>query len=174
MEPTLSEIRIFAGNYAPRSWMFCDGRLLQISQYTALFALVGTIYGGNGTTTFALPDLRGRIPVGTGQSPGSSDVNLGEVGGSETVTLNVMEIPSHIHTGHGNASPNAGSLGDPNGALLATAPENIYTSGPASVPMAMNTVQVGLNNGNQPHNNIMPILAMNYIIAVEGIFPSRN
>lgn len=173
MEPTISEIRIFAGNFPPRSWSFCDGKLLSIAQYQALFALIGTIYGGDGITTFALPDLRGRIPVGTG--PGSGlNIQLGEMAGTETVTLTTQQIPAHIHTGHNNASTNSGTESAPSGNLLAVTSENIYAAGPASVLLGPNAVQVGFNNGGQPHNNIMPVLSLNYIIALEGIFPPRN
>lgn len=174
MEPTISEIRLFAGTFAPRSWAFCDGRLLAIAQYDALFALIGTTYGGDGVNTFALPDLRSRIPVGTGQSPLGTSTALGEVGGVEKVTLTTQQIPGHVHNGFGIAAMSAGTSGTPNGNLLAVAPENLYATGPATVLMGANAVQVGLNNGNQPHNNIMPVLALNYIIALEGIFPSRN
>lgn len=173
MEPTISEIRIFAGNFAPRSWAFCDGRLMAISQYEALFALIGTIYGGDGITTFALPDLRGRIPVGIGQGSGLN-IQLGEAAGTEQVTLTTQQIPPHIHTGHGNASTQSGTESAPGGNVLAVTSENVYAAGPASVLLGPNAVQVGFNNGGQPHNNIMPVLALNYIIALEGIFPSRN
>lgn len=177
-EPFIAEIIMFAGNFAPRGWAFCQGQILSIAQNTALFSLLGTTYGGNGQTTFALPDLRGRVPVGTGQGPGLPNVILGEVSGSPTHTLIANEMPAHNHVISGNtsglansASPGGNSLGI--GVVPSTnTPVNMYNSAAPSTPM--NAQSVGIAGGNQPHNNMQPYLGMNYIIALEGIFPSRN
>ena len=166
MEGTIGEIRLFAGNFAPRAWAFCWGQLLSIAQNTALFSILGTTYGGNGQTTFALPDLRGRVPVSQGQGPGLSPYSLGEQGGVETVTLLQQQIPAHTHsqpTTNGQQTTNR-----PNNALPAQGGVSATESdGSAFHP----TTSVG---GNQPHENRSPYLALNYIIALQGIFPSRN
>jgi microcystin-dependent protein len=167
MNPFIGEIRIFGGNFAPRGWMFCQGQLLSIAQNTALFSLLGTTYGGNGQTTFALPDLRGRLPV----HPGST-VQLGEVSGLEQVTLVEAQLPAHTHAFF--ASSQAASSGIPSGNRVAnTDPVAlIYATGGASVAMSPAAIEpAGLS---QPHENRMPYLAMNFIICLEGIFPSRN
>lgn len=189
MEPFLGQITLFGGNFAPRGWAFCDGQLLAISQNNALFAILGTTYGGDGRTTFALPDLRGRAPIHAGTGPGLSNYRLGQRGGIETVTLNVTEIPSHTHTATGQikASITSGTTNDPNGNILSTAVtpidrsttvnSNIYTSANnANVNMAANGVGVTVGNtgGNLAHENRPPFLAINYIIALIGTFPSRN
>lgn len=188
MEPTLGEIRIFAGNFAPRMWAFCEGQLLPISQNSALFSLIGTIYGGDGRTTFALPDLRGRLPIGPGQGPGLQDWRIGEKQGQETVTMTVTNLPSHNHTGAGtiNVSAANGSTNSPDGNYFAaaigrdqTTGENVQVnafnnaaSGPG--PLQEVTIQVGTTGGSTPINNIQPTLALNFIIAIEGIYPSRG
>lgn len=160
---------MFAGNFAPRTWAFCNGQLLSIAQNTALFSILGTTYGGNGTTNFALPDLRGRVPVGTSQGPGLTDKQLGEVSGVETVTLISTQIPSHTHSLLAGGSP---TTADPTGATLPVGQSRIYGSGPVSA--AMSAASVGTAGGNQPHTNMQPYLGMNYIICLQGIFPSRN
>lgn len=167
-EPFLAEIRIFAGNFAPRGWAFCNGQILAIAQNTALFSLLGTTYGGNGQTTFALPDLRSRVPVHAGQGPGLSSVNLGEVSGTETVTLTVNEMPTHPHTA--NASNGASSASRPGGGVPASG--GAYAPSPDGA--VMNPAMIGNTGGSQPHNNRQPYLGLNFIIALEGIFPSRN
>ncbi len=168
MDPFLGEIRIFAGNFAPRGWAFCAGQMLAIGQNQALFALLGTIYGGNGQTTFALPDLRGRLPV----HPGTS-VTQGEVGGLEQVTLVANQLPSHTHPLL--ASSQAASAGIPTGNRVADTTAGgplLYAAGSAAVALSPAAIEpTGLS---LPHENRMPYLAMSYIIAVEGIFPSRN
>lgn len=173
MEAFLASIILFAGNFAPRGWAFCAGQILPIAQNTALFSLLGTTYGGNGQTTFALPDLRGRVPVGTGQGPGLSAVDLGEVAGTPTHTLLLTEMPTHNHLM--NAFSDPGNVGVPTGAYLAGTggldPE-YRTSGTTAVQL--NAQAISIAGGNQPHNNMQPYLGMNYIIALEGIFPSRN
>lgn len=158
-EPYIAQISLFGGNFAPRGWAFCDGQILSIAQNTALFSLVGTTYGGNGQTTFALPDLRGRVPMHPGQGPGLSNRDLGETGGRETVTLVLNEIPAHTHPialGQGTGGVTVGHLG-------------ANTSG--SAPGSAST---GVAGGSQPHENLPPFLCLNFIIALQGVFPSRN
>ncbi|SOE20027.1 Microcystin-dependent protein [Spirosomataceae bacterium TFI 002] len=174
MEPSLAEIVLFAGNFAPRGWALCHGQLLPISQNTALFSLLGTIYGGDGRTTFALPDLRGRAPVSPGNGPGLSNYNIGQRTGVESVTLNSTHIPSHTH--NMQASSNPPSKNTAEGASLAsgdriTPLNNIYATGGGNVSMGSNTGDTG--NG-QAHNNMQPFIALNYIIALQGTYPSRN
>jgi microcystin-dependent protein len=178
MEGTIAEIRLFAGNFAPRSWAFCQGQILSIAQNTALFALLGTTYGGNGQTTFALPDFRGRVAIGTGQGPGLAPIILGQAAGEASVTLITTQIPAHNHPISGsasglanNANPTGNSLGI--GVVSSgNAPVNMYNT--AAPSAALNAQTCGLTGGNQPHNNMQPYLGMNYIICLEGIFPSRN
>lgn len=167
-QPFIGEIVMFAGNFAPRGWSFCSGQTLSIAQNTALFSILGTTYGGNGQTTFALPDLRSRVPIHPGQGPGLSSYSLGQQGGSENVTLTVPQMPAHNHTLNAN-----------NGASNDTIPTNaffseggLYTTNAANVQM--NPATIGLTGGSQPHPNIQPYLAINFIIALQGIFPSRN
>jgi microcystin-dependent protein len=165
-EPFYGEIVLFAGNFAPRGWAFCNGQLLPISQNTALFSILGTTYGGNGQTTFALPDLRGRAPISAGQGPGLDNYQLGQAAGEETVTLNVNEIPAHAH---GQPATNADEgTNRPSNAVPARG--GVYASASDGTQMAP-TAAAG---GNQPHDNRSPYLTVNYIIALEGIYPSRN
>jgi microcystin-dependent protein len=175
-EPFLAEIIMFAGNFAPRGWAFCQGQILSIAQNTALFSLLGTTYGGNGQTTFALPDLRGRVPVGTGQGPGLPSIDLGEVSGEPTHTLIITEMPAHTHAAQAAGFSGAGTSGSPGGNTWASSTNRdaIYANSAPDGPMAPNTVTVGIAGGSQPHNNMQPFLGMNYIIAIEGIYPSRN
>lgn len=177
----VGEIRLFAGNYAPEGdWMKCEGQLLNVSQYQALFALLGTTYGGNGSTTFALPDYRGRIPVGQGTGTGLSPHTLGQTGGSETVTLNASQWAAHNHsfnTLNANATANALSVGSNNMAHAKGMNDvRIYLNDSAPSPTAstLDAASYGSVGGNQPHNNIMPSLPMTYIIAVNGLYPNRN
>jgi len=175
-EPYLGEIRLFAGNFAPRGWALCNGQLLAISQNTALFSILGTQYGGNGTTTFSLPDLRGRIPVNQGQGPGLSPYTVGEQIGTENVTLLSTQMPAHTHLI--SATTAQADLGSPAGAILAAPvdstgnPSAGYTKTAANTQMAQNAV--GIAGGSQPFSIIQPILAVTFIIALQGIFPSRN
>ena len=189
MDPFLAEIVIFAGNFAPRGWAYCDGQLMSINANSALFSLLGTTYGGDGRTTFALPDLRGRTPVGPRHGPGLSSYTLGERGGVETVTLTVQQMPSHSHIASvtpGNAFlPVNGTAGsedsaDPVNHILANYGTDAYTSEGATghygapAPVTGTAVTVFNNGGSQWHTNIQPFLAINYIIATQGVFPSRN
>jgi len=174
MEGYIAQIILFAGNFAPRGWAFCHGQLISIAQNTALFALLGTTYGGNGQTTFALPDLRGRVAVGTGQGPGLSFYTLGQLAGAENITLTTNEIPAHTHAlraSSADATERAPGV-DRFLAREATAQTAMYaTTGIDTTlsPQAISTV-----GSSQPHSNVQPYLAMNYVICMSGIFPSRN
>jgi len=183
MEPFLAQIILFGGNFAPRGWAFCDGQLLPISQNSALFSILGTIYGGDGRTTFALPDLRGRVAIHAGHGPGLSDRILGSKGGSETNTLNVSQLPTHNHSATGVVRANSGDGDDtePEGNFLAIGKtsggvEVEMYAGTSDVSMANGsvTVTVGNTGGNQSVNNMQPWLGVNYIIAMVGTFPSRQ
>lgn len=177
-EPFVGEIRLFGFDYNPRYWLKCDGSTLPIQNYSALFALLGTSFGGNGSTTFQIPDLRGRAPIGAGTAPGRTPQTLGQTGGSPTATLSVDQIPSHNHV------LNAGTLNPPNPpqnvpapspqALLGlSAPNNVYID-PVTPDTAFNPVSISPNTGDQPHANMQPYLAINFCIAWAGIFPARN
>lgn len=171
-EAYIGQIMLFGGNFAPRNWALCQGQLLSIASNTALFSILGTSYGGNGTTTFGLPDLRGRVPFHWGQGPGLSNRVLGEMGGVESVTLTVNDLPSHTHTLRALDGPPDGR--SPAGTVLAVTPQDSaqYSS---SAPNASMSAQAILATGNsQPHNNMQPYLAVTYIICLYGIFPSRN
>jgi microcystin-dependent protein len=186
-EPFLGQIMLVPYNFAPRGWAFCSGQILSIAQNTALFSLLGTTYGGNGQTTFALPDLRGRVPVSSGQGPGLSNYSLGQVSGTETTTLLITQMPQHTH-GVGpltiNAKSGPGNTRSPELALPAMeasgvtatysndgAPPNITLS-PLAISAPPGTIQP--TGGNQPFSIVQPYLTLNYCIALEGIFPSRN
>jgi microcystin-dependent protein len=172
-EPFIAEIIMFGGNFAPRGWAFCDGQLLAISQNTALFSLLGTTYGGDGRTTFGLPDLRGRVPIHPGTGPGLSTYRLGQKGGTETVQLNVNEIPSHTHTARGTSSRATDQ--DPAGnvwAKEAVGATAVYASGNADT--SLHTSAIANTGGSQGHTNIQPYNCVNFIIALVGLYPSRN
>lgn len=169
MDPFLGELRLVGFTFPPRGWANCDGQLISIQQNTALFALLGTTYGGNGTTTFALPDLRGRVPMHHGQGAGLSPHSQGEVAGTETVTLIGTQMPPHTHAI--SAASTADSK-NPNGKFPAvTSAGSSYGSNPNLVMAPQMAAPAG---GGQPHNNMQPYLALKWIIAMEGIFPSRN
>jgi microcystin-dependent protein len=186
-EGFIGEIRLFAGNFEPRGWAFCNGQILSIAQNTALFSILGTMYGGNGQTTFALPDLRGRVPVGPGQGPGLSNKDIGESAGTETNTLTIQQLPAHSHTFSGTikATSEAGNTSNPTGAYPAkaevvlsrteTKENNAYknTSNTAMAADAL-TGTVGNTGQNQSVNNMQPYLGLHYIICLEGVFPARN
>lgn len=181
MDPFIGQIIMFGGNFAPRNWAFCNGQLLAISQNTALFSILGTIYGGDGRTTFALPDLRGRAPVhsGNGSSgPGLSSRPLGSRGGSETNTLTTANMPSHNHNPQLRAESAPGSTGNPTNNLLGVVVTgaDVYAPPVPAAEVNMSSDGIVSNNvgGNQAINNMMPYQAVNYIIALFGIFPSRS
>lgn len=168
-EPFLSEIRIFSFNFPPRSWALCNGQLLPINQNQALFSLLGTTYGGNGQTNFALPDLRGRVPIHEGLGH-----TLGERAGQESHTITQNEMPAHTHilTGNNAQSVNANLVDNPVGNYWANAGKTIFNTGAANAAMSSQTVaSVG---GSQPHENRSPFLTLNLCIALQGIFPSQN
>jgi len=179
MEAYLALIVGFGGNFAPRGWAFCNGQILSIAQNTALFSLLGTTYGGNGTTTFALPDLRGTVAVAQGQAPGRSSYQLGETGGTENTTLTINQIPQHTHPATVSIGVNDGRADatSPNGATLAQTEASTYSAAPDGSskinPQAI-TATVGVAGGSQPFSIMQPYLAINYIICTEGLFPSRN
>jgi microcystin-dependent protein len=179
--PFLGEIRVFGGNFAPLGWAYCSGQILLISQNSALFTLIGTTYGGNGTTTFALPDLRGRVVVGQGDGPSTSARVVGEAGGTETVTLTANQMPTHSHAV--TAYDTLATSSAPSGLALAKAPPanpsqdslfylNAGVGSPNTAALPADTLSVA--GGSQPHENMAPFLALSYIIALEGVFPSRN
>ena len=171
-EPFIAEIRIFAGNFAPRSWAFCNGQLLPIAQNTALFSLIGTTYGGDGRSTTALPNLQGRAPMHPGRGPGLTSRRLGQRGGSEMVTLSEAQMPNHTHSL--TAALQLGETGTPstNTSLAFSRGANAYHDGTPDVSMADQALpNVG---GSQPHNNMQPYLTMNFIIALQGLYPSRG
>lgn len=170
-QPFIGEIRIFAGNFAPKGWAYCAGQLLPISQNQALFALVGTTYGGNGTTTFALPDLRGRAMMGLGAGPGLSPRVQGQVGGVPTVTLSANQLPAHAHAVQ--VSAEAPSVGAPTDAVIAAPADTLYTDA-ATVPATFAGDLVAIVGGGAPHENRQPFLGVSAIVAVEGIFPSQS
>ena len=173
-EPFLGEVRLFAGNFAPVGWNLCDGTLLPIAENDALYNLLGTTYGGDGVTTFAVPDLRGRVPMGQGNGPGLSPRTIGESFGVETVTLTSQQIPTHNHSFI--ASTAAATSPNPGAALFANVGQDtLYVAAPSSPqPKALSQQTVMNAGGSQPHNNIMSSVGMNYIIATEGIYPSQS
>lgn len=165
--PFIGEIRMFGGNFAPAGWAFCDGSLIPISENDALFNLIGTTYGGDGQNTFALPDLRSRIPVHVG--PGFA---LGQSGGVESVTLTTSQIPSHSHVPQANNAPGT-QVSPANGVWASTSPSlNQYSNVAPSV--TMDPAACGLSGGSQPHDNMVPFLAVNFILSLFGIFPSQT
>jgi microcystin-dependent protein len=169
-EPFVGEIRMFAGNFAPRGWAFCDGQLLAVSQNDALFSLFGTIYGGDGRTTFGLPEMRGRIPIHQGAGPGLSNRQLGSKSGSERATVSANAIGAHSHSF--TASNAAAGDGSPVGKTMATpSGSNIYGTGATS---AMSASTITVTGEGQPHTNLMPSLCVNFIVALFGIYPSRQ
>jgi microcystin-dependent protein len=169
-QPYIGEIRMFAGNFAPAGWLFCDGQLLPISENETLFQLIGTVYGGDGQETFALPNLQSRVPLHFGTGPDNVTYQMAEAAGAESVTLTTQQIPQHTHPL--TASVTAGSQGSPAGNLLAEAPGGIQPYIEDSPAVAMNAASVGPVGGSQPHENCQPFLCINYIISLFGIFPS--
>lgn len=175
MDPFVAEIRIFGFNFAPTGWAMCNGQLLPISQNTALFSLLGTTYGGDGKSTFALPDMQGNAPMHPGQGPGLSLHDLGELSGVDNVTLLLSEIPSHFHF-VGRASDQTGDSVTPTASVWATSPAGrgtaaLYAPAPATAAMQPNSLNP--TGGGLPHNNMQPYLTLNFCIALQGVFPQR-
>jgi len=170
-EPYIAEIKMFAGNFAPVGWAFCEGQLLPINEYDALFSLIGTTYGGDGQVTFALPDLRGRAPVHMGTGPGGITWQIGQPGGSETVTLNVTQLPAHVHPAGANTGN--GSSDSPAAAVPARNSAGVpQYAASANASLAAGTVLS--TGGNQPHDNMQPYLGINFIISLFGVYPSPS
>ena len=175
MDPFLAEIRIFTGNFAPKGWARCDGQLMSISQNTALFSLLGTTYGGDGRSNFALPNLQGCAPLQAGQGPGLSLRDLGETGGEQAVTLLQTEMPSHPHSASGSSNPadqttpagNAWAGGSQRG-------QNVYSDATGASRSPMSPLATSVAGGDQPHNNMPPYLGLMFIIALQGVFPARS
>jgi len=171
--PFLAEIRIFTGNFAPKGWALCDGQLMPISQNTALFSLLGTTYGGDGKSNFALPNLQGGTPMQAGHGPGLSLRDLGETAGEQTVTLLQTEMPAHSHTAQASGTPNAT---DPPQNAWASGQKgfgNLYAPGNAA-QVQMNPLGLSIAGGDLPHNNMPPFLGLTFIIALQGVFPARS
>ena len=173
-DPFVAEIRIVGFNFAPTGWAFCNGQILPISQNTALFSLLGTTYGGNGQSTFALPDMQGRSPMQPGQGPGLSLRDLGETGGSQTVTLLESEMPLHNHNLNANALPGSASLASSNQGLSRSAGGSAYKQAAFGATEALAFQAISPAGSSLPHNNMMPYLTMNFVIALQGVFPPRG
>jgi len=169
-EPFVGEIRMFAGNFAPRGWAFCDGQLLAVSQNDALFSLFGTIYGGDGRTTFGLPDLRGRIPVHAGTGPGLSPRSLGAKQGTENETLTTNQLPAHAH--QFQASQGSATTRDPVGNAPASAAADVYVDNFSEFPLS--STEISSIGDSRSHTNLMPYLCVHFIVALFGIYPSRH
>lgn len=171
-EPFLAEVRIVGFNFAPRGWAFCDGQILPINQNQSLYSLLGTTYGGDGRTTFALPDLRSRTPIHVGRSNGGGEHRLGQKSGEETHTLSAAEMPQHKHSV--SASTDNNTSADPSGLSYSKARERTYATYDAAQAVAMAPGILPNVGGGQPHNNMQPYLTLNFCIALQGLFPSRN
>lgn len=177
MDAFLGEIRLMSFPFAPKGWAYCQGQLLNVQQNQALFSILGTTYGGNGTTTFGLPDLRGRVIVGVGQGQNLSNYTAGQAGGTETVTLSQGQIPAHTHTFSGTMQAGSDALGFlPTGSYPGNSGESQYASGTANGSLNQATLGSGTLApvGGQPHENRMPTLVLNYAICLQGYFPSRS
>ncbi len=171
-DPFIAEIRIFPFNFAPRGWAWCDGQLLPIAQNTALFSLLGTTYGGNGQTTFALPNMQGRAPLQPGQGPGLSLRLLGQVGGTETVTLLQTEMPDHTHNLMAQSTPLGGTTNPTDNSFNRPASGNLYSDATANL-VQLSDAALATTGTDQPHNNMMPYLTFYFCIALQGVFPPR-
>jgi len=171
-QPFIGEIRMFGGNFAPAGWAFCNGQVIAISENDTLFNLIGTTYGGDGQETFALPNLQSRVPIQMGQGSGLSNYNIGEMSGVESVTLNVNQIPSHNHVPAANSG--TGTSTNPANNVWAAQPALLQYSagGTEDSPLRNNAIQPA--GGNQPHDNMIPYLAINYIISLFGVYPTQN
>ncbi|MVN86391.1 phage tail protein [Deinococcus sp. HMF7620] len=173
MEPFIGEIRLFGGNFAPVGWAFCDGSLLTISEYETLYTLIGTTYGGDGQTNFAVPDLRGRLPVHVGTQQGNT-LALGQTTGSETVTLNSTQMPVHGHALQASSQTAPPGGGVTAGALLAQPEAGELYAGTGRRPKTLSPQTIGVSGGSQPHSNQSPYLCVNFIISLFGIYPSQG
>src|SRR5258707_6544055 len=173
MDPFVAEIRIFPFNFAPKGWAFCDGQILPLSQNTALFSLLGTTYGGDGKSNFALPDMQGNAPMHPGQGPGLSLHDLGETGGSDTVTLLESEIPSHGHGLMAQAAAATSQTPGPTVGLARSRGLNVYQTVTTQNLVQMSDNTIAPAGGDQPHNNLMPYLTLNFCIALQGVYPPR-
>jgi microcystin-dependent protein len=173
-DPFVAEIRIFPFNFPPKGWAFCNGQLLPLAQNTALFSLLGTTYGGDGKSTFGLPDLRGAVPMHPGQGPGLSLYDLGEQGGSDTVTLLQSEIPAHAHFVRGRTDPADLQGPSPARSLARSTGAFAYQTGVAANLAAVHPTALAPAGGSQPHNNLAPYLTLNFCIALQGVFPPRG
>lgn len=173
-EQFIGQISWFAGNFAPRGWSFCDGQILPINQNQSLYSLLGTTYGGDGVNTFALPDVRGRVPIHAGPGPFGNTYRLGDKGGLEGVTLTAATTPSHTHTGLVKATTDAADSTSPGAAVLAEAGQSMYVEGgSADLTMQAGSIVVQNAGGGLPHSNMQPYGTLNCIIAMQGLFPSR-
>ena len=179
-QPYVGEVRIFAGNFAPAGWMFCEGQLLPISEYETLFNLIGTTYGGDGVQTFGLPDLRGRIPIHQGQGNGLSPYVMGQITGTPSVTLIASQMPVHQHTVTAMQLPSGGvvdRVAVPTSSTYLSEsqpPNGVYDTASPAVNAPFSPKAISLNGGSQPHDNIQPYLALNFCIALFGVFPTQN
>ena len=173
-QPFLGEIKIFGGNFAPRGFAFCAGQLLSIAQNDALFMLIGTTYGGDGQSTFGLPDLRGRLPIHQGSGPGLTGRTLGEAAGTETETLTTAQVPTHTHALQASSKPATTSTPGNSVVLGQTTGGELYAIPPAAPDATLAAASVSSAGGSQPHNNLQPYLGLSFVIALEGIFPSPN
>ena len=169
-QPYVGEIRMFAGNFAPAGWMFCEGQLLPISEYETLFNLIGTTYGGDGQSTFALPDLRGRVPLHMGQGPGLSNYIIGQNGGTEAVTLTTLQLPQHSHAAM--AQSQTGGQTSPAGGVWAASTLSQYSTNAADANM--NPASIQPNGGNQPHDNMLPFQCISFVISLSGVYPPQS
>lgn len=174
-EPYTGEVRLFGGTFAPYGWLDCDGRLYNIADYDTLYALIGTAYGGDGETTFGVPDLRGRVPLHIGPRPGGSNYALGQIGGTEQITLQSPQMPAHTHLANAAAT---GQVASPANAIFATVQSDqqgvrIYSTNTTTTTQ-LNPASVSAAGGSQPHENMQPFLTIRYIICYLGYFPSRN
>ena len=178
MDGTMAVVTQWAANFAPRNWAYCNGQILSIASNSALFSLLGTTYGGNGQTTFALPQMQSRTAVGVGQAGGGSYYSLGEMGGHTATTLTISNIPPHTHTGAVNMALNAnssdGSTGEPVDNVAGTLADGYSTTSDGALATPTYAAQIGLAGNSQPYNNMAPFLVVNYIICMYGIYPSRS
>jgi microcystin-dependent protein len=174
MDPFVGEIRIVGFNFPPTGWAYCNGQLLPISQNTALFSLLGTFYGGDGKSTFALPNLQGMAAMHQGQGQGLSQRFIGEQGGSQFVTLLESEMPVHTHAPRASGSNSTTGIPSADASLARAVGGNAYKAAPNTPTATMAFQQLGVSGGSLPHNNMMPYLALNYVIALQGVYPARN